>query len=744
MKMYFNRVFLLSVLFLLWSSALADTIYTIQNVTQVFGTDTFWVSVQEYKGDAILVNVIDKSKSGVPAIIQTLEGRLIANFKYTLPSFYQGQKPLPNGLFHFFKDKDAKLNNEYVLRFSPNSERTFIWSKVKQDYYGYSGKWHAIYDSSGKDPNPFTFKCQDKDGEVHEFKIGMVVDVGGVGDAAAGAGGTGRVEWDAAKVAGVATVPGMIPGFKNLGEVAGWNIAQADPKCTNVNHIIRRNFFDQKDKDIFEYVTGTKESKFDGKSLDEKLKFFNDYGKPLQNTVKCGTIGPDNFQCGTINIYKLDDILAKEKEFASSGKKASFNIIYYHMSSSKDQDASGFKGERKFRKFADVGALQARPENRDAVFQLASRPNCLECARVYRGKEFSELTGTSAVQGEEAAYSAFPGGFARMFCDIPDIGKDKNPKNNGAINLFKYTNLGPFVNSGGGINIKYVDKAHPEKGFESLVLDTKANWWNNLLICFHEGIAVTTGFTCVHRPGDLRRDDSHNIDYNSANCNERVKEPNKQLINQVPVCALNLKNMIITKELEDYSKQLLKAFYKGTILSSIMHGKDKIFLTFVGGSAFRNDIAWIVEAITEQEKYITKYGLTVFVVFFDWPSDPEKTGTPANKREPLYKMVERIGGNELMFTINNDNGKENAFWMFYEGGKGISADYPKIHDAPEKFNNEVFGKILTDPLQFSVQQQSQSPLQVKLDQLKINLNLLKNKLEQLKLKLSALGQKIEK
>ena len=733
--------------FLIWNFVSAETFYTIDGSEAGTDKGTYWVPVP---GDRVLVKVTDSSRSGNPGILQEADGNLIPNFVYYDPSTKHELNGDYQGLFCFLSDRAIKTEIKGKQTLATNVLRTFdkkfsyAWStfNVPGNYQTYHNKggtatwnWGKLgYRVVGVDKKPylFNFKLTGPAGSVTTLEEIKTAVIGGTGAAevAAAAGG-----------AGVAMISGMIPGFKKLGEVAGWNIAQTDPKCTNGNHITRRNFFDQKDKDIFEYVTGIKESKFDGKSLDEKLKFFNDSGNPSQNTVKCGTIGPNNFQCGIINIYKLDDLLAKKKAFIPSGRKASFNIIYYHMSSSKEQDASGFKGERKFRKFADVGALQARPENRDAVFQLASRPNCLECARVYRGKEFSELTGTSAVQGEEAAYSAFPGGFARMFCDIPAIGKDKNPKNNGAINLFKYTNLGPFVNSGGGINIKYVDKAHPEKGFESLVLETRANWWNNLLICFHEGIAVTTGFTCVHRPGDLRRDDSHNIDYNSANCNERVKEPNKQLINQVPVCALNLKNMIITKELEDYSKQLLKAFYQGTILSSAMHKKNKIFLTLVGGSAFRNDISWIVEAIVAQEEYIKKYGLTVFVVFLDWPSDPDKEGTPANKRKPLYDMVSRIGGNELMFTINNDNGKENAFWMFYEGGKGISADYPKIHDDPEKFNDEVFSKILTDPLQFSVQQQTQSPLQVKLDQLKINLKLLKNKLEQLKSKLSALDQK---
>ncbi len=662
-----NKFIFLFLSFLIWNfaSAMVQPVYDIQGVEAGLTVDTFWVPVD---GDKVLVKVIDKSKSGVPAIIQIPGGQLIPNFKYTLPSFSQGQKPLPNGLFHFFKDKDTKLNNEYVLRFSPKSDHAFIWSKAKQDYYGYSNKWHAKYNSLGKDPHPFTFKVQDAQGKLQELKIGA-----GVVGVAAVAAGVPKA------------VPGMIDGFENAGESGGWILAKK--KCADKNHIRRRG-----ENGIFQDVTGLSEDDFEGKSLTDKLKVFNGI-KVEDNKVICGTVGPKNFKCGTINFYKVGELINEEQsnKLSSSGKKPSFNIISYQMSNIKEVTKTGenFIGQRKFRNFADVGALQARSENKDAVFQLASRPNCLEGGRVYRGGDFAEIMGTMAVQGEEAASSAFPGGFARMFVDIPEIAKDDN--NNGAINIFKHTNLGVYVTNGGDIT-----------GYDVSKLDSAKNWEHNLLICFHEGIAVTTGFTCVHRPGDLRRDvpffpnQDTKIDYNSANCNEKVDNPNNQLINQVPVCALNLKNKDVGAHTQ-YSKQLLKAFYTGTILSAVKHKKYKIFLTMVGGSAFKNDISWIVDAIKAQEEYIKKYGLTVYVVFMDFPGNL----AAANERKPLYAMVKQIGGNTLEFTIDNGTGAEAAEWDFYEGIGKVAAPHGPEKD-PTKFE-EIFNKILNNPMQFGAQ-----------------------------------------
>ena len=668
-----NKFIFLFLSFLIWNfaSAMVQPVYTIQN-PEAYATpnpnNLFWAPVT---GDSVLIKVTDKSKSAVPAIIEQTDGQLVPNFEYTLPSFSQKQKPLPNGLFHFFKDKDAKLNDEYVLRLFPKSERTFIWSKVKQDYFGYSNQWHAIYNSSGKKTHPFTFKVQDAQGKLLELKIGAVA----VG-AAAGAAGAGAPK----------TVTGMIDGFEWAGESGGWILAKTKD-CTDKNHIRRRG-----EDGIFKYVTGVAESDFESKTEADKPKIFN--GPSVEdNKVICGTVGPDNLKCGTINFYKVGEFINEEKtgNFSPSGKKPSFNIIWYQLSNIKEVTKTGenFIGQRKFRNFADVGALQARSENKDAVFQLASRPNCLEGGRVYRGGDFAEIMGTMAVQGEEAASSAFPGGFARMFVDIPEIAKDDN--NNGAINIFKHTNLGVYVTNGGDIT-----------GYDVSKLDSAKNWEHNLLICFLEGIAVTTGFTCVHRPGDLRRDvpffpnQDTKIDYNSANCNEKVDNPNNQLINQVPVCALNLKNKDVGAHTQ-YSKQLLKAFYIGTILSAVKHKKYKIFLTMVGGSAFKNDISWIVDAIKAQEEYIKKYGLTVYVVFMDFPGNL----AAANDRKPLYEMVKQIGGNTLEFTIDNGTGAEAAEWDFYEGGGKVAASHGPEKD-PTKFE-EIFNKILNNPMQFAAQ-----------------------------------------
>ena len=56
---------------------------------------------------------------------------------------------------------------------------------------------------------------------------------------------------------------------------------------------------------------------------------------------------------------------------------------------------------------------------------------------------------------------------------------------------------------------------------------------------------------------------------------------------------------ISNKVWEKFARMVLRANYEATLLAAMDHvdGNGHVFLTFIGGGVFRNDMAWIVEAI---------------------------------------------------------------------------------------------------------------------------------------------------
>ena len=59
---------------------------------------------------------------------------------------------------------------------------------------------------------------------------------------------------------------------------------------------------------------------------------------------------------------------------------------------------------------------------------------------------------------------------------------------------------------------------------------------------------------------------------------------------------------------------ILKAAYEGTIRAAHMHGKQKVFLTIIGGGIFRNKLNWIAEAIEEVIPLIQDNNMQVYIV----------------------------------------------------------------------------------------------------------------------------------
>lgn len=71
---------------------------------------------------------------------------------------------------------------------------------------------------------------------------------------------------------------------------------------------------------------------------------------------------------------------------------------------------------------------------------------------------------------------------------------------------------------------------------------------------------------------------------------------------------------------QPFAQLALNAAYEGTLWASVLNahktGNKTVFLTLVGGGAFRNQLEWIAEAIARAVKLTSRYGLDVVVCHF--------------------------------------------------------------------------------------------------------------------------------
>jgi hypothetical protein len=105
---------------------------------------------------------------------------------------------------------------------------------------------------------------------------------------------------------------------------------------------------------------------------------------------------------------------------------------------------------------------------------------------------------------------------------------------------------------------------------------------------------------------------------------------------------------------------LLDASYQGTYLATAYAGKNRLFLTLMGGGAFANDVSWIGDAIGQQEciNTIMRYGLQVTTIYH-----PDKI------RKPGVGPVRNADSDKKLFTsllvtydiVNGTHLRSNAF-----------------------------------------------------------------------------------
>ena len=283
----------------------------------------------------------------------------------------------------------------------------------------------------------------------------------------------------------------------------------------------------------------------------------------------------ETFQAGAYELYSLGKLRQATKSLKSN-KRGTFSVI------------DGLAKE-----FVDIGCLQSKPENRDAVFQVASNFNGLETteAKADVGKQFLERYIEDKTQGPAASISAAPGLILRNYY------YNWNPQTSpftwrqttkSSLNLLE--DISDLTMTRGGY-VKF-DKVVKKKKYP------KEEDLEKMKILYHHSIQVTHG--CMF---------SDKIHY-------KINDPD-QIVNQVLVAAADWrtnKNYINDQAALDWAYTLIQLAFEGTLRIAALKKKKKVFLTLVGGGAFGNPVEWIIDVLTTLADFIQDSGLEVILI----------------------------------------------------------------------------------------------------------------------------------
>ena len=130
--------------------------------------------------------------------------------------------------------------------------------------------------------------------------------------------------------------------------------------------------------------------------------------------------------------------------------------------------------------------------------------------------------------------------------------------------------------------------------------------------------------------------------------------PGEQTVFQIFASAydMNYKGAHANKNVEAFSKMLLRGMYRGVIKKAYQLGAKNVYLTLLGGGAFRNNITWIGEALNDPDliDFIKKAGLTVNLIYRPDKPRQHAVRTPAGDKvflQSMFEMADAINGSNL-------------------------------------------------------------------------------------------------
>jgi len=296
----------------------------------------------------------------------------------------------------------------------------------------------------------------------------------------------------------------------------------------------------------------------------------------IQNDQMLSGANGRQFKIGTLRTPTLGELRASAKTAAAKlpGQLRVTNII------------------------GDAGELHCIPENKGALFQVASQFNLLEMV----GPEVTPEQGITGyafdgTQGPACAIAAAPATLYRNYfapvgnqlgqtrdhqidC-LQDIGEHLGNENN---QLWRMSNGYALDCPNGLVTINQQLGQLSEDGLDALR--------QKLRIGIHTGIEVT-----LH------------------------DAPAGQIVSQAYCSALPVGySNSPAAEWEAFARLILDATYEATVAAAIInatqHGTNKVLLTKIGGGVFSNDLRWIYGAMERAFKKYESVGLDVFIVHF--------------------------------------------------------------------------------------------------------------------------------
>lgn len=336
---------------------------------------------------------------------------------------------------------------------------------------------------------------------------------------------------------------------------------------------------------------------------------------------------------------------------------------------------------------SDVRYLQSVACNKNAVFQIASTFfGPLEGSIAQEKAKLWQMF-PHAAQGEEASASTAGATFWRKYC----MG---NPEY-----LLKYLHKLPMYFHKGSpafvVDRNALLHYHYSPGDESRVA-----------IGLHSDVVVTSGYGTHEADISGLGPDKRGLAqqqrltvYTQTNPhgNIIVDTDRSQIVSQVFTSALNLNPFIkqhnLTPSVISAAKMLLRASYAATLKAAAAAHKSRVFLTLMGGDAFKNDLAWIAKAIKKREciDTIKQHGLQVTLLY-----------RPGAKADPHADQQTKIEKNKaflmqmlhLFDTINGTRvANDHELWQRINEYLSIAyspqRDSRKMHELAEQINMQL-------------------------------------------------------
>jgi len=320
----------------------------------------------------------------------------------------------------------------------------------------------------------------------------------------------------------------------------------------------------------FEYITGMTEVSLRNLAAEPKpgvefpIKPSADGGLEIVNS-KTNQV----FKAGKFELALIGDL---KKSLAGGEKKAPCKFVVFS------------RENRTPIKFVDVAYIQGLPENKKAMFQVASNFNAVEAPSESRGphvRTFTEDYINDRTQGPAASISAGAAAIARVhaafYSDKTPLKEWQQTKDN-QIKFLGHENIAPyFPVINGYIVLSDTAKPWPKEAEERAALLDVAG------VGLHADCQVIFGGT------------------NSSSHFLTVNQPH--YIDQVFCAAMNCGqgmsgyNNLRKPDSQDKRDFILKVAYDGTYLCAVRRQTEKLHLTLIGGGVFGNPLPAICSAI---------------------------------------------------------------------------------------------------------------------------------------------------